>query len=163
MILSYWQQIFFRIVYALINANQMKTIKNFQTRTLIWIPIQIIALCLVISCTKPSNSTYNAPYTPPPSTPPVTPGKGSTSVSIASMAFSPATLTVSVGSTVTWSNNDAVAHTVTSDDGLFDSGSISSGDAYTGGGTYSYTFATAGTFNYHCTFHTMMTGKIIVQ
>ncbi len=131
----------------------MKAIKNFQTRSLIWIPVQIIALCLVISCTKPSNST----------SPPVTPGKGTWSVFIENMAFSQATLTVGVGSTVTWTNNDPVAHTVTSNDGLFDSGAIGSGDAYNGGGSWSFTFTTVGTFNYHCTFHAEMTGKIIVK
>lgn len=85
------------------------------------------------------------------------------SVSIQSMAFAPATLTVSAGAVVTWSNNDAVAHTVTSDTGLFDSGSLAPAGNYSSGGTFSYTFATAGTYNYHCTVHPMMTGTIIVN
>jgi plastocyanin len=73
------------------------------------------------------------------------------------MAFSPATLTVSVNTTVIWTNNDTVAHTVTSTTGLFDSGSIGTG------GTYSYMFTSAGTYNYYCTVHPSMTGKIVVQ
>jgi plastocyanin len=47
--------------------------------------------------------------------------------------------------------------------GLFDSGSISPAGLYTSGGTYSYTFATAGTYPYHCAFHPMMTGTIVVN
>jgi plastocyanin len=86
-----------------------------------------------------------------------TPGKGRNAVSIAGMAFSPATLTVPVNTTVTWTNNDAVAHTVTSTTALFDSGSFGSN------GIYSYTFTAAGTYNYYCTVYPMMTGKIIVQ
>jgi plastocyanin len=101
-------------------------------------------------------------YSYPPSPTP-TPGKGSNSVSISGMAFSPASLTVAAGKTITWTNNDAIAHTVTSDTGLFDSGAISATGGYGGGGTYSYTFATAGTYNYHCNIHPMMTAKIIVQ
>jgi plastocyanin len=74
------------------------------------------------------------------------------------MAFSPVSLTVAVGTAVTWTNNDSVAHTVTSDTKVFDSGSITAAV-----GTYSYTFTVAGTYNYHCTIHPMMTAKIIVQ
>ncbi len=79
------------------------------------------------------------------------------SVSIQSYAFSPATITVPAGSTITWTNNDAVAHTVTSDNSAFDSGTIPSS------GTYSRTFPTTGTFPYHCTFHPYMTATVIVN
>ncbi|MDD4969418.1 MAG: cupredoxin domain-containing protein [Paludibacter sp.] len=79
-------------------------------------------------------------------------------VYIQNMAFTPVTLTVSVGTTVKWTNKDAVAHTVTSDTpGQFDSGNISAN------GVYSYMFMTAGTFNYHCAIHTSMTAKVIVK
>lgn len=82
---------------------------------------------------------------------------GSLDVSIVGMAFSPATLTISVNSTVKWTNNDGVTHTVTSDAALFDSGNIAPG------GAYSRTFTTAGTYSYHCAIHTYMLGTIIVQ
>ncbi|OGO32966.1 MAG: plastocyanin [Chloroflexi bacterium RBG_16_56_11] len=72
-------------------------------------------------------------------------------------AFRPATLTVTAGTMVTWRNNDGVTHTVTADDGSFDSGSLSGGD------NFSHTFAVKGTFTYHCGFHPTMTGKVIVQ
>lgn len=77
-------------------------------------------------------------------------------VDIANFAFSPATLTVKVGTTVTWTNQDSAAHTVTSDTGLFDSGNMPQGKSF------SYTFTTAGTYAYHCTYHAMMKGSIVV-
>jgi plastocyanin len=132
----------------------MKTIKKYSKSIFILMPIQLMALLLLLGCSKSSNMYSN---------PNPNPGKGSNSVSISGMAFNPASLTVAVGATVTWTNNDAVAHTVTSDTGLFDSGSITATGGYSGGGTYNYTFTTAGTYNYHCKIHPMMTAKIIVQ
>ncbi len=78
-------------------------------------------------------------------------------VFIQGMAFSPATLTVSVGTTVKWTNKDAVTHTVTSDSGVFDSGNKANGE------TFSFMFMTAGTYSYHCTIHPSMTAKIVVN
>ena len=86
----------------------------------------------------------------------------SVAVSIENMSFVPATITVAAGTTITWTNNDSMPHTVTSDTGLFDSGTISGSGAYGAGGSYSYTFITAGTFPYHCTTHPMMTATVIV-
>ncbi len=73
--------------------------------------------------------------------------------------YSPSTITVVIGvnNTVTWMNNDAVPHTVTSDTGLFDSGPINQG------GIYSYTFTTPGTYDYHCSYHPWMHGTVIVK
>jgi plastocyanin len=76
---------------------------------------------------------------------------------IQAFAFVPQTLTISVNSTVKWKNLDAVAHTVTSDNSSWDSGTIPAG------GTFKFTFTSTGTFNYHCTIHPGMTGTIIVQ
>jgi plastocyanin len=78
-------------------------------------------------------------------------------VNIQSFAFSPASLTVSKGTTVRWNNMDGANHTATSDLGTWDTGSIASGASKT------VTFNTLGTFNYHCTVHTSMKGTIIVQ
>jgi plastocyanin len=77
-------------------------------------------------------------------------------VILSELIFSPKSLTVSAGTTVTWSNNEAVTHTVTSDATLFDSGDLTKGQ------TYKYTFSTAGTYAYHCKYHSGMTGTIIV-
>ncbi|AJF62526.1 MAG: Blue (Type 1) copper protein [archaeon GW2011_AR20] len=79
-------------------------------------------------------------------------------VKITGFAFSPAELTVKVGDTVTWVNEDSVKHTVTSD-----SGSELSSPLFAKSETYSHTFNTPGTFAYHCNVHPDMTGKVIVQ
>ena len=87
------------------------------------------------------------------------PGGGpvlTSSVDIRSMSFQPASVQVSVGATVTWTNFDGVNHTVTSDPGAFGSGSLTDGD------TYSYTFNTAGAFPYHCSTHPSMHGSVVV-
>jgi plastocyanin len=63
---------------------------------------------------------------------------------------------VKVGTTVTWSNGDAVGHTVTADGGAFDSGTIAPGTSF------SRRFGSAGTFAYHCKIHPSMTGTITV-
>ena len=78
------------------------------------------------------------------------------SVTVANMAFSPASVTVGLGESVTWTFQDATSHTSTSDQGFWDSGTKS------GGATYSRAFTSAGTFAYHCTIHSMMRGKVAV-
>jgi len=79
------------------------------------------------------------------------------SVTIQNFAFAPNALTVPVGASVTWTNNDTTQHTVTADDGSFDSGPIQPG------ATFSQTFSAAGTFTYHCNIHPNMTATITVQ
>jgi plastocyanin len=79
-------------------------------------------------------------------------------VYINNMAYSPATITVTAGTTIKWTNKDGVAHTVTSDtSGIFDSGNLNTG------AVYSHTFLTAGTYNYHCTYHASMKAKVVVN
>lgn len=83
------------------------------------------------------------------------PAIGSTTIDIQNFSFNPATLTVKVGSTVTWTNRDSVNHQIKSD--IFDSNLLDTNQ------TYSFTFTTAGTYNYFCPPHPSMTGTIIVQ
>jgi plastocyanin len=78
-------------------------------------------------------------------------------VVMSNIAFGPATITVSAGTTITWQNNDAINHTSTSDTGAWDTGIIAPGASKT------TTFSTPGTFPYHCTVHAMMTGTVVVQ
>lgn len=82
---------------------------------------------------------------------------GSACVTIQDFSFSPATLTVKAGTTVTWTNNGPSEHTSTSDTGVWDSGTISApgGGVYGGGsaGTYQFKFTTPGTYSYHCKIH----------
>jgi plastocyanin len=79
-------------------------------------------------------------------------------VEIKNYAFAPAAVTVPLGTTVTWVNEDTVPHTVTQKSGpaKFDSGQIASG------GSWSATFATAGTYDYFCADHPQMVARITV-
>jgi len=77
-------------------------------------------------------------------------------VSIPGLSFSPASITVPVGTTVRWTNNHSINHTSTADGGLWDSGLLAPGQSF------SFTFNTAGTYPYHCTVHLAMLGTVIV-
>ncbi|HEV7454244.1 MAG TPA: cupredoxin domain-containing protein [Candidatus Saccharimonadales bacterium] len=79
-------------------------------------------------------------------------------VKIENFTFSPVAITVKKGTTVTWTNKDSAAHTVTADKGEQGpaSGSLQQG------GTYTFTYNTVGTFAYHCNFHANMTGSVVV-
>jgi len=72
-------------------------------------------------------------------------------------SFTPASLTVKAGDTVTWTNKDSMNHTVTSNSGVFDSGNIAPG------ASFSYKFDKEGTFDYKCSIHTFMTANVTVQ
>ncbi|MCZ7357692.1 MAG: cupredoxin domain-containing protein [Candidatus Methanoperedens sp.] len=77
-------------------------------------------------------------------------------VEIKSFAFVPATVTIAIGTTVVWTQEDSgVSHTVTGTG--FDSGPLSQGE------TFNHTFDQAGTFNYGCSIHPTMTGTIIAK
>jgi len=80
-----------------------------------------------------------------------------TAAEMRGMAFSPNRLLVSAGATVEWTNRDPVEHSVTADDGSWDSGSIAPG------GTWRHTFTTPGTYAFHCTPHPYMTGAVVVK
>ena len=81
---------------------------------------------------------------------------GDAAVAISGFAFDPGSVDVAIGATVTWTNEDGTQHTVTADDGSFDSGALSQG------ATFSQTFGTAGTFTYACAFHPSMMATITV-
>ncbi len=78
-------------------------------------------------------------------------------VTIQNFAFSPASITVAAGSTVMWTNKDAVAHTTTSDAPGWDSGPLAQN------ASFSQTFNTKGTFSYHCKIHPNMVASVTVQ
>jgi hypothetical protein len=85
-------------------------------------------------------------------------------VHIASFAYSPATLTVHVGDTVTWVNDDPFAHSVSANDGSFDSSPSCPSTCMGSGATFTFTFVKAGTFAYHCRVHGLaMSGTVVVQ
>lgn len=78
-------------------------------------------------------------------------------LTIEGSAFKPASLTVAAGTTVTVQNKDGFAHTVTADDGSFDTSSIA------GGTTATVDLPSAGTFAFHCAIHTSMKGAFVVE
>jgi plastocyanin len=78
-------------------------------------------------------------------------------VKIDNFSFGPQTLTVSVGTTVTWTNRDDIPHTVVSSEGVFKSKVRDTDEKF------SYTFGKTGEYPYYCTIHPKMTGKIVVQ
>jgi plastocyanin len=102
-------------------------------------------LLLLVACSKDNSAGNNN-------------GQANTNtISMKNSAFSPPSLQVSVTTTVTWINDDNMVHTVTADDGKFDSGDIAPG------GQFTHAFGSAGTFNYHCIHHSGMVGVIIVS
>jgi plastocyanin len=83
---------------------------------------------------------------------------GGASIKIDNFSFGPATITIPVGTAVTWTNNDDVPHVVTSDDNkMFKSKALDTDDRF------SFTFTKPGTYNYYCAIHPKMTAKIVVQ
>ena len=123
----------------------MKSKKIFSGRFfLVW----MLALGLVAvtnSCKK--NSDDNQPASPP-----------ANEVWMQGNSFTPSSITVSVNTTVTWRNKDSVNHTVTSNTGSeLNSGTVS------GSGTFSHQFTAAGTYSYHCNFHSGMAGTVVVH
>ena len=78
-------------------------------------------------------------------------------VNIDNFIFTPAELTVRTGTTVKWLNRDDIPHTVVESNKVFRSKPLDTDNSY------SFTFASAGTFSYFCSLHPKMTGRIIVK
>lgn len=108
----------------------------------------LILCASILSCSK-DNDDDNTP---------VPPGPQTVTVNMAGMVFSPATLSVKVGTIVKFNNNDGVDHTSTSTSTppVWNSGTIPAG------GSYSYTTTAVGTYPFVCGFHPMMTGTLTV-
>jgi len=119
----------------------------------------LISGCTTTTTTQPAQQTpVPTTATPVPTTAtPITTMPAPVSVAIKSSTFVPDIVEISKGTTVTWTNDDGVPHTVTSISGAFDSGNINPGQVY------SYTFNQAGPFEYRCANHPSIThGKVIV-
>ncbi|WP_337314122.1 cupredoxin domain-containing protein [Candidatus Aeolococcus gillhamiae] len=85
---------------------------------------------------------------------------GANTITIKNFAFGPATLHVSTGTTVTWTNSDSTTHTTAADKSAaqqWDSGNL------TPNTSYAVTFAKPGTYSFHCTIHNYMTGTVVVS
>ena len=118
-----------------------------------------VSLALAAGCgggySSPSSPTNTT--NPPPATSPNTVGIPAGAQNRGSAGYAPNPITVSAGTTVTWTNNDTTGHTATGDGGSFNSGAIPAG------GSFQFTFQNRGTFAYHCTFHPGMVGSVVVQ
>jgi plastocyanin len=126
---------------------------RFTASTLLLLGLAMFAA----ACNNDPSNPYGSSAATAPSTP-STPAAPNTVV-MSGMAFVPSTLTVTVGTTVTWKNVDGVAHTSTSDTGVWDTGRM------VGGATATTTFTTRGTYPYNCVYHASMgmRGTVIVQ
>jgi plastocyanin len=85
------------------------------------------------------------------------PSAATAEVKIDNFSFGPQTLTVPVGTRVTWTNRDDIPHTSVSTEDVFKSKVMDTDEKF------SYTFTKAGTYPYYCTIHPKMTGKVVVQ
>ena len=132
----------------------------------IWFALVFTTAVLFAHCggsgTTGSSPTYNSPAVPQAGQVPA----GATVVNIplsaigkGASAYGVNPLVVTMGTTVTWVNQDSMAHTATSDSGLWDSGMLIQGQSF------SFVFHTPGTFPYHCTIHGVasMSGTIQVN
>jgi plastocyanin len=109
------------------------------------------------AASTPTDSATNTPTVTPTPLPGLTQVVMITDMSNGSFGFSPASIAIEAGATVIWKNVSSAPHTVTSDDGqTFDSGNVQPG------GTFKFTFKTAGSFSYHCNIHPYMRAVIIV-
>lgn len=117
----------------------------------------VLAVVAVSACGGGDPAPATGATTPPADT--TAPAAGlEASVSIEALAFGPAELTVAAGTTVTWTNDEAgIPHTTTSDDGVWDSGTLQPG------GSFSFTFDEPGSYPYSCTIHPSMSGTIVVE
>ena len=85
------------------------------------------------------------------------PSAANAAVKIDNFVFGPQTLTVPVGTTVTWTNSDDIPHTSVSTEGVFKSKVLDTDEKF------SYTFTKAGTYSYFCSIHPKMTGQVVVK
>jgi len=107
--------------------------------------------------TTGSEATDTAPSTSSSDSSAATTAPQTWQVKIKDFKFTPQDLTIKAGDTVTWTNEDGVAHTATADDRSFDS------DRLTQGASYSFTFTTAGAFEYFCDIHPSMRASVKVE
>jgi plastocyanin len=121
----------------------MKNIKAYKSYHILAVSVILFALMFSGSCSKSNNNNGDTP--------------GANEVFIQNMAFVPNTITVTAGTTITWTNKDAIAHTVTSNTALFNSGSLATGK------TFTYTFSAAGTYSYYCSIHPTMVASVTVN
>lgn len=110
-----------------------------------WLAAPLLVATLFLATTARTLAADNSTAAPP------------AQVKIDNFSFEHQTLTVAVGTTVTWTNRDDIPHTIVSTDGVFKSKARDTDE------TFSFTFTKAGTYTYFCSVHPKMTGTIVVQ
>ena len=116
-------------------------------RTLVFAFLTVLAL----------SGTALGQQTPSPGPIPTNAANPSVIVHIKNYAYAPSSVTVKLGQSVVWINDDAVAHTATAVNATFDSGNIDTN------ATFTHTFTKAGTYAYYCAYHTYMKGTVVVK
>lgn len=118
-------------------------------KRVIWILALVAPVLLALSLLLTGIAAlYASPQANPPS---------SVEVKIDNFSFGPQTVTISAGTTVTWTNRDDIPHTVVSNDGVFKSKVLDTDEKF------SFTFTKAGAYPYFCSIHPKMTAKVVVQ
>jgi plastocyanin len=118
----------------------------------VWRRAVMVAVVLVAGLGMATGLSAGPPQSAAVSEPPAGPR-----IEIKEHKYSPATLTVQVGTTVTWVNHDDDVHTVTSSAQAFTSRGIDTDE------TFTYTFTKPGTYAYFCSLHPLMTATIVVK
>lgn len=111
------------------------------------VAVVITALVLVAGCGGGGTTSTSGRTAP----------SGAAQITMKNIAFTPADVTVKVGQTVTWTNEDSAQHDVVANDGTFKSDLLSKGQSF------SFTFTKAGSFAFYCSIHPQMKGTITVQ
>jgi plastocyanin len=120
-----------------------------------WLGVTLVTLALAFSWAIGLSGAYQSA---PAATPAVAAGSvAGPRLEIKQFRFSQSALTIPLGATVTWVNQDDDAHTVTADDGGFTSAGLDRGERF------AHEFTAPGTYAYHCALHPKMTAKIIVK
>jgi plastocyanin len=120
-------------------------------------PLFVAAAFVLILTSGCGSSMTNPSPTPSPISSGTTVSIVNGATTRGSTAYAPNPINISAGGTVTWTNNDTVTHTSTSDNGQWNSGNIAPQ------ASFSRTFPTAGAFTYHCALHPGMVGTVTVQ
>lgn len=121
----------------------------------------VLVAVVTMSMIRAGCTSYNPPSTPPATIQPQAPG--APTVTIQNFAFSPATITVPRGTTVTWVNQDSASHTIVDDaKGPVAQGSLFTSSSLASGAVYSFKFDNPGTYSYHCSIHPAMKATVIV-
>jgi plastocyanin len=116
-------------------------------RKTVWI-VSLLATVMVAALLLSAASPASSAKAPQPT---------SAEVKVDNFSFGPMSLTVAVGTTVTWTNRDDIPHTVVSTDKVFKSKVLDTDEKF------SFTFDKAGTYPYFCSIHPKMTGSVVVQ